>query len=110
MTTNASAEPSFLTTLPAWRALTVHAEQMRDVHLRELFANDPSRGERLAVEAAGLYLDYSKNRISDDDPSPRQYGRDMRTPRTHRGHVPRPEDQHDGGSRGAPRRAARAAR
>jgi glucose-6-phosphate isomerase len=66
VTTKASAEPLFLTTLPAWRALTTHAEQMRDVHMRELFANDPSRGERLSAEAAGLYLDYSKNRITDE--------------------------------------------
>ncbi len=66
MTTNAPTEPSFLTALPAWRALTAHAAQMRDVHLRTLFANDPSRGERLAAEAAGLYLDYSKNRITND--------------------------------------------
>ena len=55
---------AFLTTLPAWRALTTHAEQMHDVHLRTLFADDPSRGTRFAVEAAGLYLDYSKNRIT----------------------------------------------
>ncbi|MEQ1728462.1 MAG: glucose-6-phosphate isomerase, partial [Vicinamibacterales bacterium] len=53
-----------LTTLPAWRALTEHAAQVRDVHLRTLFANDPSRGERFSVEAAGLFLDYSKNRIT----------------------------------------------
>jgi len=66
VTTKASTEPSFLTALPAWRALTTHAEQMRDVHMRELFANDPSRGERLSAEAAGLYLDYSKNRITDE--------------------------------------------
>ena len=52
--------------LPAWRALETHFGQVRDVHLRSLFADDPSRGERFAVEAAGLYLDYSKNRITDD--------------------------------------------
>src|ERR1700676_4340543 len=55
-----------LTTLPAWRALETHLEQMRDVHLRSLFADDPRRGERFAVEAAGLSLDYSKNRITDE--------------------------------------------
>jgi glucose-6-phosphate isomerase len=65
VTVSTSGEPTFLTTLPAWRALTVHAEQMHDVHLRELFADDPARGMHFAVEAAGLYLDYSKNRISD---------------------------------------------
>jgi glucose-6-phosphate isomerase len=66
VTTRSSAEPSALTALPAWQALATHAEQVRDVHLRSLFANDPSRGERFAVEAAGLYLDYSKNRITDE--------------------------------------------
>ena len=55
-----------LTSLPAWRALSAHADSMRDVHLRTLFANDASRGERLVAAAAGLYLDYSKNRITDD--------------------------------------------
>jgi len=39
---------------------------MRDVHLRTLFAEDPKRGERLALEAASLYLDYSKNRVTDE--------------------------------------------
>ncbi len=51
---------------PAWNALGTHYEQMRHRHLRDLFAADPRRGERLAAEAAGLYLDYSKNRITDD--------------------------------------------
>jgi glucose-6-phosphate isomerase len=55
-----------LTTLPAWRALEAHAEQLRDVHLRALFAADPARGERLVAEAVGLYLDYSKNRVTDE--------------------------------------------
>jgi glucose-6-phosphate isomerase len=50
----------------AWRALEEHVEAIRGVHLRELFAGDPARGERLAVEAAGLYLDYSKNRVTDE--------------------------------------------
>src|SRR5438876_445095 len=50
----------------AWRALEDHHEQLRDVHLRDLFASDPGRGEHLALEAAGLYLDYSKNRITDE--------------------------------------------
>jgi glucose-6-phosphate isomerase len=66
VTTRSSAQPSALTALPAWQALATHAELLRDVHLRTLFANDPSRGERFAVEAAGLYLDYSKNRITDE--------------------------------------------
>ena len=51
---------------PQWRALTEHREQIERLHLRELFAAEPSRGERLAAEAAGLYLDYSKNRITDE--------------------------------------------
>jgi glucose-6-phosphate isomerase len=50
----------------AWRALAEHAKAIRGRHLRELFAEDPSRGERLALEAEGLYLDYSKNRITDE--------------------------------------------
>ena len=55
-----------LTQRPAWQALQAHAEQMRSVHLRRLFADDPGRGERLAAEAAGLYLDYSKHRVTDE--------------------------------------------
>ena len=51
---------------PAWRALEKHYEELRDKHLRELFAADETRGERLVAEGAGLYLDYSKNRITDD--------------------------------------------
>ena len=66
MTTEGSTPRSPLTALPAWRALTEHAAQVRDVHLRSLFANDPSRGERFSAQAAGLYLDYSKNRITDE--------------------------------------------
>jgi glucose-6-phosphate isomerase len=49
-----------------WKELSVHYAQMRDVHLRDLFADDPGRGERLAVEACGIYLDYSKNRVTDE--------------------------------------------
>ncbi|MDF0644629.1 MAG: glucose-6-phosphate isomerase [Nitrospira sp.] len=51
---------------PAWKALEAHHRTMRDMHLRTLFANDPGRGERLTAEAAGVFLDYSKNRITDD--------------------------------------------
>jgi glucose-6-phosphate isomerase len=51
---------------PAWTALGHHYEAIRDVHLRELFAQDPARGERLTAEGAGLYLDYSKNRMTDE--------------------------------------------
>jgi len=55
-----------LTDTPSWGALAAHYEQVKDAHLRDLFANDASRGVRLAVEGAGLYLDYSKNRITDE--------------------------------------------
>ncbi|MBE0627352.1 MAG: glucose-6-phosphate isomerase [Burkholderiales bacterium] len=55
-----------LTQLPAWKALLTHQRQIRDVHLRELFAADPRRGERLTAEAAGVFLDYSKNRVTDE--------------------------------------------
>jgi glucose-6-phosphate isomerase len=50
----------------AWKALAAHHKRVRDLHLRDLFANDPKRGERLTAEAVGLYLDYSKNRITDE--------------------------------------------
>ncbi|CAG0927072.1 glucose-6-phosphate isomerase [Thermoflexales bacterium] len=52
-----------LTELPAWKALQAHAQSLREVHLRDLFAQDPQRGERLAIEEVGLYLDYSKQRV-----------------------------------------------
>jgi glucose-6-phosphate isomerase len=55
-----------LTDRPAWKALAAHHRRIRDAHLRELFAADPQRGERLAAEAAGVYLDYSKNRVTDE--------------------------------------------
>jgi len=61
MTTGVTTQRPSLTTLPAWRALEAHVEQVRDLHLRSVFAADPSRGERFAVEAAGPYLDYPKN-------------------------------------------------
>jgi glucose-6-phosphate isomerase len=49
---------------PAWQALAAHHAKVRDLHLRALFAEDPQRGERLNVEAAGLFLDYSKHRVT----------------------------------------------
>jgi glucose-6-phosphate isomerase len=52
--------------LDAWQALARHADEIRDLHLRDLFADDLDRGERLAVEAEGVYLDYSKNRATDE--------------------------------------------
>jgi glucose-6-phosphate isomerase len=51
---------------PAWQALTDHHEEVGALHLRDLFARDQTRGERLTAEGAGLFLDYSKNRITDD--------------------------------------------
>ncbi len=55
-----------LTEHQTWKRLAAHYQQVRDVHLRKLFADDPTRGERMTVEAVGLYLDYSKNRITDE--------------------------------------------
>jgi glucose-6-phosphate isomerase len=52
--------------LPVWQALEDHHVTMRGLHLRNLFADDPKRGERMTAEAAGVYLDYSKNRINDE--------------------------------------------
>jgi glucose-6-phosphate isomerase len=51
---------------PAWKALEQHYAEIGPQHLRDLFAADPGRGERLVAEAAGLYLDYSKNRVTDE--------------------------------------------
>lgn len=55
-----------LTHLSAWKSLESHYQQVKDVQLRTLFAEDPKRGERLAAEAVGIYLDYSKNRVTDE--------------------------------------------
>src|SRR5713226_714284 len=55
-----------LTERKAWKALGNHFSKVRTLHLRELFAADPTRGERMTAEAVGLYLDYSKNRITDE--------------------------------------------
>ena len=55
-----------LTRRPAWTALAAHHRAICDVHLRTLFAHDPRRGERMTAEAAGLYLDYSKHRVTDE--------------------------------------------
>ncbi|MFZ3215017.1 MAG: glucose-6-phosphate isomerase [Candidatus Acidiferrales bacterium] len=54
-----------LTKLKAWKALGVHYKKVGKLHLRKLFADDPKRGERLTLEAAGIFLDYSKNRVTD---------------------------------------------
>jgi len=55
-----------LTARPAWKALQAHFQKIQPLHLRQLFAEDPGRGERLTVEAAGLFLDYSKNRVTEE--------------------------------------------
>jgi glucose-6-phosphate isomerase len=55
-----------LTTLAAWKALEAHYPKVREVHLRKLFADDPKRGERMTVEAVGIYFDYSKHRVTDE--------------------------------------------
>ena len=61
-----TAATKTVTALPAWKALSAHFQKVGRLHLRELFAQDPKRGERLTAEAAALYLDYSKNRITDE--------------------------------------------
>ncbi len=55
-----------LTQRTAWKALTNHFEEVRDIHLRQLFADDANRGARLTAEGVGLFLDYSKNRVTDE--------------------------------------------
>jgi len=55
-----------LTQREAWKALEIHFTKIRELHLRKLFAEDPKRGQRLTVEAVGIYFDYSKNRITDE--------------------------------------------
>src|SRR5437879_6054778 len=51
---------------PAWKALESHYNKVRELHLRQIFADDPKRGERMTIEAVGVFLDYSKNRITDE--------------------------------------------
>jgi glucose-6-phosphate isomerase len=55
-----------VSSLPQWSALAAHAAVLRTAHLRDLFAADPSRGERLAVDVAGLHIDFAKNRITEE--------------------------------------------
>src|SRR4029453_11133069 len=61
-----STTVSALRALPPWLALEKNYRRIKDLHLRQLFAEDGKRGERLAVQAAGIYLDYSKNRVTDE--------------------------------------------
>lgn len=65
-TIRSTAQAQELTERPAWKALEDHWATIRNLHLRQLFAEDPGRGKRLTAEAAGIYLDYSKNRITDE--------------------------------------------
>src|SRR5262249_9206772 len=51
---------------PAWKALEGHYPRVRELHLRKLFSDDPKRGEHFTAEAVGIFLDYSKNRITDE--------------------------------------------
>src|ERR1051325_5367157 len=55
-----------LTARPAWKALEAHHQQVRGLHLPKLFADDLRRGERMTAEAVGIFLDYSKNRVTDE--------------------------------------------
>ncbi len=64
--TSADAGTAPLRERPAWAALAAHHEAIEGTHMREMFAADPARGERMAAEGAGLYLDYSKNRVTDE--------------------------------------------
>jgi len=59
-----AAATTRITDSPEWRALAAHYDQVKDVHLRTLFADDPGRGEAMTLEAADLYLDYSKHRLT----------------------------------------------
>jgi len=61
-----TASNSPLTALPAWKSLKQHADQTRTRHLRELFTNDPQRGERFSLNALGMLFDYSKNRMTEE--------------------------------------------
>ena len=61
-----NTRPLSFTQLPAFQALQTHFHSIRSTHLRDLFASDPKRGERLTLDTLGIYLDYSKNRISDE--------------------------------------------
>src|SRR5262245_39707746 len=64
MTNQPSSATSQITATPEWKALAEHHASLRDVHLRELFAADPARGETMTCEAGDLYLDWSKNRLT----------------------------------------------
>ena len=75
---------------PAWQALAAHYDQVSQRHLRQLFADDPARGERLTATAVGIALDYSKNRVTDE--TRRVDGAHRQAPSQHRQHRHRPCD------------------
>ena len=86
---------------PAWKALEANFNTVRELHLRKLFADDPKRGERLTVEALGLYLDYSKNRITDETLKLLvQLAEESGLAGAHRRHVPGRQDQYHGKASG----------
>ena len=100
-----------LTTRPAWKALDAHVRAIRGVHLRTLFADDPTRGERLTAEGVGLFLDYSKNRVTDETmATPRAAGGGVGAESPDRRHVPGREDQRHREPGRPPRCASRTAR
>ena len=100
-----------LTERPAWKALAAHYEKIRSVHLRTLFADDPQRGERMALTAEGLYFDYSKHRITDETLRLLiALANESGSARSHRCDVPRRQNQRDRKARGPPHRSARTAR
>ena len=65
-TSEQSVRVPSLRSRPAWALLEKHYQKLKSIHLRNLFADDRERGEKLALEAAGLYLDYSKNRVTNE--------------------------------------------
>ena len=85
---------SSLTEFPAWKELETHYEGVRDLHLRTLFKDDLKRGERMTAEAAGIFLDYSKQRITDETLKLlMQLAEQTWLASADRRHVPRREDQ-----------------
>ena len=97
-----------LTTRPSWKALEAHHAKVREVHMRTLFSDDPQRSSRLTVQGAGLFLDYSKHRITDDTIRLLlQLAEEVKLAVAHRGDVPRGKNQCDGtascSARGSPR-------
>ena len=99
-----------LTERPAWALFATIIRAIKHRQLRELFAQDPKRGERLALEAAGIYLDYSKNLITDETLGLLvQLAEESGLGVADRGDVRRRQDQCVGASRGASCRIACAA-